>query len=83
MLTTRTLHKQRRHSGKRDSKCQKAQCRRKVGRFEVRGEPWEAWQGTGEDGVKRLSLARLPQPGVVRELCDLEGEDINRFCGSI
>lgn len=56
MLAAGTLHKPRSSSGKRDSRCQRAQCRRKVGRFEVRGEAWEAWQRTGEDGMKRLSL---------------------------
>lgn len=54
MLAAGTLHEPRSSSGKRDSRCQRVQCRRKVGRFEVRGEAWEAWQRTGEDGMKRL-----------------------------
>lgn len=69
MLTTGTLHEPRRRSGKRDSKCQRAQCRRKVGRFEVRGGSLgslaENWGGWREDAQLSLATSAWGGEGVV------------------
>lgn len=83
MLTTGTLHEPRRRSRKRTASAKGPSAGERWAGLKSEGEAWEGWQRTGEDGMKRLSLAWLPQPGVVRELCDLEGEGINRFSGSV